>query len=156
VRRALEQGVNIVDTAEGYNAEEIVGQSVSEAPRDSVILSTKKQVAENRARVTGEEFAMGVERSVVRLKRDCVDILHLHGVAAEEYAYAVSEFVPAMMKLREQGKVRFLGITEGFGGDPGHRMLQEAVKHDCWDVMMVGFNILNPSARDRVFPKTME
>jgi aryl-alcohol dehydrogenase-like predicted oxidoreductase len=33
-------------------------------------------------------------------------------------------------------------------------MLQRAVADDCWDVMMVGFNVLNPSARDRVFPGT--
>jgi aryl-alcohol dehydrogenase-like predicted oxidoreductase len=34
-------------------------------------------------------------------------------------------------------------------------MLQEAVKADCWDVMMVGFSLLNPSARYRVFPLTI-
>jgi aryl-alcohol dehydrogenase-like predicted oxidoreductase len=53
VRRALEQGMNIVDTAEGYNTEEIVGRAVSQAPRDSVILSTKKHVAQKSSFPSG-------------------------------------------------------------------------------------------------------
>jgi L-galactose dehydrogenase len=35
-------------------------------------------------------------------------------------------------------------------------MLQQALEADCWDVIMVGFNLLNPSARSRVFKKTLE
>ena len=56
-----------------------------------------------------------------------------------------------MERLRDDGMIRFLAISERFGADPGHTMLQRAVDDDCWDVMMVGFNPLNPSARDRVF-----
>jgi len=55
---------------------------------------------------------------------------------------------------REQGKLRCIGITEAFSRDPGHRTLQQAVRADCWDVMMVGFSLLNQSARSRVFPHT--
>ena len=47
-------------------------------------------------------------------------------------------------------RLRFLGITERFSGDPQHRMLERALRDDCWDVMIVGFNLLNPSARERV------
>ena len=50
--------------------------------------------------------------------------------------------------------IRFLALSERFGADAGHTMLQRAVEDDCWDVMMVGFNPLNPSARDRVFAAT--
>jgi aryl-alcohol dehydrogenase-like predicted oxidoreductase len=57
-----------------------------------------------------------------------------------------------MLKLKQQGKIGFLGITETFESDRGHRMLSEAVKDGCWDVIMTGFNILNQSARDRVLP----
>ena len=53
-------------------------------------------------------------------------------------------------------KLRFIGITEGFNSDSGHDMLQRALQDDVWDVMMVGFNILNQSARERVFPTAME
>lgn len=48
----------------------------------------------------------------------------------------------------------FLGITEGFSQDTNHDMLARAVADDCWDVVMVGFNLLNQSARERVLQTT--
>jgi L-galactose dehydrogenase len=47
-------------------------------------------------------------------------------------------------------------VSERFGADPGHEMLTQALRDDCFDVAMVGFNLLNPSARDRVLPVTRE
>jgi len=48
--------------------------------------------------------------------------------------------------------VRFFGITERFNADTGHAMLERAVADDYWDVIMVGFNMLNQSAREWVLP----
>jgi len=62
--------------------------------------------------------------------------------------------VPEMQRQQALGKIRFLGITEQFVSDTEHRMLQRAVHEDYFDVVMVGFNLLNPSARERVFPHT--
>jgi hypothetical protein len=42
-----------------------------------------------------------------------------------------------------------LAISERFIADTGHDMIRRAVLDDCWDVGMVGFNALNPSARER-------
>jgi aryl-alcohol dehydrogenase-like predicted oxidoreductase len=77
-------------------------------------------------------------------------------VILEDYGYLTSEVVPTLQRLREEGKTRFIGITERFNYDPGHAMLQRALQDDVWDVMMVGFNVLNQSARDRVFPEAVE
>ena len=90
-----------------------------------------------------------------RLQTDYVDILHLHGVRADEYTYCQSALVPTLLELRDEGKIRFLGITEAFGPDPQHAMLGPAVNADnCWEVVMVGFNVLNQSARERVLVAT--
>jgi aryl-alcohol dehydrogenase-like predicted oxidoreductase len=59
-----------------------------------------------------------------------------------------------MRRLKEQGKIRFIGVTEGFVQDPKHEMLQDSLKEDLWDVVMVGFNLLNSSARNSIFPIT--
>jgi L-galactose dehydrogenase len=75
-------------------------------------------------------------------------------VRPEQYDQAVAELMPAMQRLRDAGKIRFLGITEAFGTDTGHQMLARAVREDDWDVVMVGFNILNQSARERVLVET--
>lgn len=150
VRRALELGVTIVDTAEGYGTEATVGAGVRDAPRHDLVLSTKKSMTVAGRPITAAELTRGLEDSLARLGADYVDIYHLHAVRADGYDHAVTELVPAMLRLRDQGKIRALGITEAFGADTGHEMLSRAVRDDCWDVMMVGFNILNQSARDRV------
>jgi aryl-alcohol dehydrogenase-like predicted oxidoreductase len=61
-----------------------------------------------------------------------------------------------LQRLRDQGKIRYIAISERFGPDPQHAMLQRALQDDVWDVMMIGFNLLNQSARERVFPVTIE
>jgi len=83
-------------------------------------------------------------------------VFHLHGVLPEQYDHCVKLLVPEMRRQRDLGKLRFLGITEQFVGDTGHQMLQRAVRDDLFDVIMVGFNLLNPSARERVFPHPLE
>jgi aryl-alcohol dehydrogenase-like predicted oxidoreductase len=154
VRKALDLGVNFIDTAEGYGTEAIVGKALIDVPRDSVVLSTKISPGREDKRTTAAEFKVRTESCLQRLQTDYVDILHLHGVSPEEYSHAREELVPALLQLREEGKVRFLGITEVFASDTRHQMLQQALEEDCWDVIMPGFNFLNQSARERVFPQT--
>jgi aryl-alcohol dehydrogenase-like predicted oxidoreductase len=60
------------------------------------------------------------------------------------------------LRMREEGKIRFIAISEAFVEDSGHRMLVEALEDGRWDVVMAGFNMLNPSARNRVFAKTLQ
>lgn len=157
VHKALELGINFIDTAESYKTETAVGKALALAktPRESVVLSTKLSARTDDRFTTAKEFKTRAEECLARLQTDYVDILHLHGVKADEYAYCQSELVPALLALREAGKVRFLGITEAFGPDPQHAMLGPAVNcENCWDVVMVGFNVLNQSARERVLEAT--
>lgn len=150
VRTAITRGINFIDTAEVYGTEAIVGQGLSRQPRESFVLSTKFSPTSDGNPINPAKVRSALENSLRRLQLDYVDIYHLHGLNIKHYDYAVSEFVPELLKLRDEGKIRFLGITEAFASDPGHTMLQRAVQDDCWDVMMVGFNILNQSARERV------
>ncbi|MES2459101.1 MAG: aldo/keto reductase [Armatimonadota bacterium] len=155
VRRALDLGINFLDTAEAYGTEPAVGRALYEAGvRDRVILSTKVSTNKDGARRTAAELRAAAEAGLLRLQTDRVDILHLHGVRDTDYDYCHDELVPALLDLRTEGKIRFVGITEAFGPDPQHKMLERAVRDDCWDVMMVGFNFVNQSARERVFAAT--
>lgn len=155
VRRALELGVNFIDTAEAYGTEEIVGQAIAGVPRDQVVLATKKTTWYDPARrVTACDLEASLETSLRRLGTDYIDIYQLHCVTAENYRELSQELVPAMRKQQQKGKIRFLGLTEYFERDPSHRMLEQALADDVWDVVMVGFNMLNPSARTTIFPRT--
>jgi aryl-alcohol dehydrogenase-like predicted oxidoreductase len=153
VRQALDAGINFIDTSERYGTEEIVGKAIRGIDRGSVVLSTKKGT---RERMTPDDVQKSLEGSLKRLGTDYIDIYHLHGVILSDYDYLVSEIGPTLQKMRQQGKVRFIGITERFSPDPQHLMLQRALQDDIWDVMMVGFNMLNQSARDRIFAKTID
>jgi aryl-alcohol dehydrogenase-like predicted oxidoreductase len=161
VATALDQGVNFIDTAAVYGTEEIVGKAIS-GKRSSVVVSTKQPVVPKGGDplstdlISASGFKQEFEKSLLRLNTDYVDILHLHGVAPNQYTQCIEELVPALYDLREQGKIRFLGLTERFIVDPGHVMLTQALKDDCWDVVMAGFNMINPSARERVFKATRE
>ncbi|WP_437923155.1 aldo/keto reductase [Sorangium sp. So ce291] len=153
VRAAIEGGVNFFDTAEAYGTEGLLGKALREVPRDSVVLSTKK-TTRLEAPLRAEDVVTSLHASLERLGTDHVDVYHLHGVLPDHYADLRERIVPVLLRLREQGKIRFLGITEAFAADPTHAMLERALRDDLWDVVMVGFNLLNQSARARVFPLT--
>lgn len=153
VRAAIEAGVNLIDTSEAYRTEGIVGHAIRGFDRRKLTLSTKKQV---RGELTEEDVRRGLEHSLRRLGTDYVDLYHLHAVELAQYERLYAEIVPVLLELRAEGKVRYLGITERFGADTDHAMLQRALQDNVWDVMMVGYNILNQSARERIFPYTME
>lgn len=156
VQAALDLGVNLIDTAESYGTERVVGQALQGNRREKVVLSTKVSPKREGKLATAVEIKERAAGCLARLGTDYVDVFYLHGVSADDYSYARSELVPALLELRSEGKARFLGVTEAFASDPSHRMLTRAVEDSSWDVMMVGFNLLNPSARDRVLNKTRD
>lgn len=150
VRKAIEAGINIIDSAEIYGTEELVGKAVKGFDRSSLVLSTKKTPSEG---LTPAQARQSLEDSLRRLGTDYTDIYYLHGVVLKQYDYLVSEIVPELQKMRDEGKLRFIAISEMFNADTRHEMLQRALKDDIWDVMMVGFNMLNQCARKYVFPE---
>lgn len=155
VTRALELGVTFIDTARSYGTEEIVGQALREARPDRVFISTKAgSYLDDKRVLTPAEVALRIEEALRRLGTDVIDLYSFHGVLPGQYAATRDTLVPELLRQREKGKIRFLGITERFNADPAHAMLMEAVADDCWDVVMVGFNLLNQSARERVLART--
>jgi len=155
VREALDLGVNFIDTAEAYGTEEAVGLAISGLPREKIVLSTKVGASLNGQPATPKQTRERVEKCLQRLRTDHVDVLHLHGVMPEEYRHALEVLYPELANLKVEGKIRHIGITEGFIADPSHRMLAPAVQQGPWEVVMVGFSLLNPSARRKVLPHTL-
>ncbi len=102
------------------------------------------------------EFAREIDGSLAALDTDFIDIFSFHGVFPEEYDYVVRELLRVLVKAREAGKVRFCGITEAFKRDTRHQMLQRAVGDSHWDVVMVGYNLLNFSMRKSLAARARE
>lgn len=150
IQRALDLGITYIDTAQAYGTEPIVGKALGRR-RSEVVLSTKASPRlQNGALLDERGLRKAVYASLRALRTEWIDVYHLHGVGADEYDACVDRLVPAMRRLRDDGLIRHLAISERFAMDPGHVMLQRAVQDDCWDVMMLGFNPLNQSARERV------
>lgn len=151
VHRALDLGITYFDTAESYGTEGVLAKGLGN--RTDVIVSTKVMPERpNGAVMSPSELRGAVETSLQRLGRDCVDVFHLHGVSTSAYRRCAEDLVPELESLRREGSLRYLAISERFGAETAHEMLERAVEDDCWDVMMVGFHVLNQSARRRVLP----
>jgi aryl-alcohol dehydrogenase-like predicted oxidoreductase len=152
VRRALGLGINLLDTAAGYGTEAVVGRAIKDTPRDQVVVCTKALVP--AVDDAAAKVVASLDASLKALGTDHVDVFQLHGVPPSEYARARDVVAPALLREREKGKLRFLGITETAPGDTEHAMLGQAAADGIWDVVMVAFHMLHQNARMSVFPLT--
>mgnify|MGYP003981913155 FL=1 len=155
VRKALDLGVNFLDTANAYGSEGAVGMAIKDVPRDQVVISTKHHGAWGGTVYSAEDVVAGLENSLRLLGTDYVDVFHLHGIAPKYIDHALS-IVPHLLKEQEKGKIRYLGITESAPPDPRHISLTKALGEDCFDVIMFAFSLMNQNAREIIFPKTQE
>jgi aryl-alcohol dehydrogenase-like predicted oxidoreductase len=152
VRTAVDLGVNFLDTAEAYGTEEIVGAAARSYDRNRLVISTKAIFRAGDE--TGETVTRRVDAALRRLGLDYVDIFHFHAVAPATYDHHRDVLAPALLKLKEQGKVRHVGITETGPRDPEQKMLARAIQEAPWEVIMLAYSLMNQGARRNVFPVT--
>ena len=155
VHRALDLGINLIDTAHAYGTEEVVGRALA-GRRDQVIVSTKAMPEVNGHLLSAEAFRGSAEKSLQRLRTDHVDLFFVHGVGVQHLEHCRRVLAPELALMRGEGKIRFVAVSEAFARDTTHEALSTALDagDDWFDVAMVGFNLLNPSARGRVFAAT--
>ena len=115
LRRAVELGVNLIDTADSYGpgtSEELIAQALYPYPKDLVI-ATKggwerpfpDQWTHN---ASPRHLSMALEGSLKRLRLDRIDIYQLH---APDNVVSFEVSVEALARLREQGKIRHVGLS---------------------------------------------
>jgi aryl-alcohol dehydrogenase-like predicted oxidoreductase len=157
VARAMELGVNYFDTAPSYGdgeSERNIGQ-VLRTLKAPVYLGTKFRLDPPDLRDIPGAVARSLDASLMRLGMERVDLLQLHnrieparGAGALSLGDVLSEVVPAVQKLRQQGKVGFCGIT-ALGET---QALHQAIDAGTIDTAQVCYNLLNPSAGAAVPP----
>src|SRR6476660_3873807 len=117
IHRALELGVNFLDTADAYGPfknERLVGRAIK-GRRDEVVLATKfgnvRSEQGERLGIRGDRdyVVSACDASLERLGTDHIDVYYQHRVDANT---PIEETVGAMGELVEQGKVRYLGLSE--------------------------------------------
>ena len=151
ISRALDAGVNYFDTAVLYGngeSERNLGRILDKLkPRDAIV-GTKVRLPPDSGPIAAV-IAQSLEGSLQRLGLERVDILHLHnpitaagGGGALSVRQVLDEVAPAFETLRQQGKLRFLGITAI--GDSA--AVNEVIDAKVFDSAQVTYNMLNASA----------
>jgi L-galactose dehydrogenase len=156
IRAALDLGVNLFDTAAAYGTEPVLGKALAGTPRDRVVICTKAPFGVSNPDSLPERAVASLERSLKELQTDYIDVYQLHGIAPRAYDHAVEVLAPALLRERDKGKFRWLGITETAPGDPEHQMTERAVQDGAWDAVMVAFHMMHQNGRRLVFPLTQQ
>jgi L-galactose dehydrogenase/L-glyceraldehyde 3-phosphate reductase len=152
VARALDVGVNYFDTAVLYGdgeSEKNLGRILRKLKPANAIVGTKVRVPPGEFGRIGGAIAASLDASLARLQLDRVDIFHLHnpitdagGGSTLSARQVLDEVVPAFERLRQQGKIRFLGISAV--GDTN--ALHQVIDSGAFNSAQIVYNMLNPSA----------
>jgi aryl-alcohol dehydrogenase-like predicted oxidoreductase len=157
VRAAHDHGVTLFDTAEAYKTEHILGQALKTMDRSKVVVTSKANISDGGDHYrTGADVLGHLEESLKKLETDYIDVYQMHGVHPRRYDRVMADIVPSLIKAKEAGKIRHIGITETAPRDPEHTMLARAIDEGIWEVMMLGYNMMNQNARDILFPGIIE
>ncbi len=112
---ALDGGVNFIDTSPYYGrtlAEKVLGKAFKEIRRDRFILGTKcGRYDVEQFDFSAERVTRSVNESLERMGLDYLDIIQCHDIEFGNLNQVVNEALPALRKLQQQGKVRFIGVT---------------------------------------------
>ena len=156
VKRALDLGVNLFDTSEGYDqSEALLGKALVGVPRDSFHLVTKwSPDAPDGEELPPESLLETLERSLGRMRTDYVDVMMIHGVTAESYHPLVERYYPALRTAREAGKARFIGFSNRLGVDLRHEAVAMALSEhpELWDAIMLKYGMLHQHAAEEALP----
>lgn len=154
VREAHAQGITLFDTGTNYGNEAVLGCALQGITRDSIVITTKTPIHKGAEKLTIEAVIGGLDTSLRDLRTDYVDVFMLHGVPPSHYDYAREVIVPAVLREKEKGKFRHLGISETAPADTQHDTLRRACLEGLIDVAMVAFHMMHQSARTTLFPHT--
>ncbi len=135
LRRAYEGGITLFDTARAYSdSEEKIGYALSDV-RNEIFLTTKTMAS------GAEGFWKDLEESLRLLKTDHIDVYQFHNPAFCPKPGDESGLYDAALKAREEGKIRFIGITN-------HRLsvAREAIESGLYDTLQFPFCYLSSEA----------
>jgi len=112
---ALDGGVNFIDTSPYYGrtlSEKVLGRALKEIRRDRFTLGTKcGRYDVDKFDFSAERITRSVDESLQRMGVDYLDIIQCHDIEFGDLDQVVNEALPALRRLQQQGKVRFVGVT---------------------------------------------
>ena len=169
IRSAIENGITLIDTAPGYGegkSERLIGEAIRDIPRDKIVLSTKcglewrhespilhkvvdgVQVYRD---LSAKSIIEDVEDSLRRLHTDHLDVLYTHWQSPDFSVYPLEETMEAMMKLKEQGKIRAIGASNVTSD-----IIRGYCKYGQLDVIQEKYSLLTRRIEKQLLPTCKE
>ena len=164
IRKAPELGVNLIDTAPGYNfgnSERILGEALKGMNREEVVIITKFGVVWDREgslfnKVNGRQLYWNlsresildeIDKSLERLGVDYVDVYMSHWQSVEPYYTPISETMEVLNELKAQGKIRAIGAA-----NVSPSQVEEYLKYGSLDIVQAKYSVLDRAVEDELLP----
>ena len=162
--KAVDVGINLIDTAPGYNfgnSEKIVGQALKEVDREKVCLVTKCGIVWTRKgalfnkvgdtqlykNLSPESIREEIEESLRRLDTDYIDVYMTHWQAVEPYFTPISETMEVLDELKAEGKIKAIGAA-----NVTKEHIAEYVKYGDLDIVQGKYSVLDRAVEEELVP----
>lgn len=138
----LDLGINLIDTAPAYGlSEQRIGQFISRRRNEFTLCTKVGETFENGESIydySGASIRHSVHRSLARLRTDVLDIVLIHSNGQDEQILTQSDAVPALQSLRDQGLIRWIGLS-------GKTVAGARRALEWCDVLMVEYHVNDTS-----------
>lgn len=154
IHEAIDGGINFIDTAPRYGngeSERRIGRALRGGKRNGIVLASKAVGPDESFGYA--ETIRSVERSLQRLQTDWIDLMQIHDAERAPYETIVNETLPALEKLREEGKIRFIGVSTRI-----LPLLMRFVRLNRFDSVQfyARYMLIDHTAKDELLPLTTE
>jgi methylglyoxal reductase len=164
IRKAPELGVNLIDTAPGYNfgaSENIVGEALKKIDREKVVIISKCGIVWDRKgslfnkvgdrqlykNLSKESIMEEIDKSLNRLGLDYIDVYMTHWQSVEPYFTPISETMEALNELKVQGKIKAIGAA-----NISPEQIGEYLKYGELDIVQGKYSVLDRAVEKSLFP----
>jgi aryl-alcohol dehydrogenase-like predicted oxidoreductase len=156
ILKSLELGINFIDTAPVYGfgkSEQIVGQAIRQWGRETVVVATKCGLEwDDKQRIrrnsSPERISQEVDDSLKRLGVDCIDLYQIHW---PDPATSFEDSMKTLLKVQEQGKIRYIGVSNFIRGQ-----LERIMRHGEVYSLQPPFNMFEREAEKDALPFCLE
>lgn len=153
IHEAIDSGINFIDTAPKYGngeSEHRIGKALA-GRREQMVLASKATRFDRSYDYNAT--IRSVEESLQRLQTEWIDILQIHDVETQSYELIINETIPALEKLRQDGKIRYLGVTTR-----NLPLLMKYMQTEKFDSIQfyARYMLIDHTAKDEVMPLANE
>lgn len=148
----LDLGINFIDTAPAYwHSEEFIGKAISHRRTEFILATKVGEHCDPEGSIydySGNACVQFIENSLRKLKTDHIDLLQIHSASVE--VLERGEVLEAMLRAKQQGKVRFVGMTGGV------RECLRAIELGGYETVQFPYNLLTLDSEERLLSLARE